>query len=169
MEATKLLLFLAFHVGAADSSGDEISNQETQLFFDRALHAAVVGYDLDPLKFPGFEFEVSVAAARVKLYNVTVYGLGTVCRDGRQLYLGRQQWYMPEDRCGNAKRYCQCSSECYCKPIFFYIDGNDGNKCVRQLHGSYTGHQREKCETRRGRAGNIRNRCCCYKVIQYRW
>ncbi|XP_040062903.1 uncharacterized protein LOC120837537 [Ixodes scapularis] len=82
MEATKLLLFLAFHVGAADSSGDEISNQETQHFFDRALHAAVVGYDLDPLEFPGVEFEVSVTAARVKLYNITVHGLGTVCRAG---------------------------------------------------------------------------------------
>uniref|UniRef100_A0A147BSE1 Putative secreted protein n=1 Tax=Ixodes ricinus TaxID=34613 RepID=A0A147BSE1_IXORI len=82
MEATKLLLFLAFHVGAADSSGDEISNQETRLFFDRALQAAVVGYDLDPLEFPGFEFEVSVAVAKVKLYNITVYGLGTVCGAG---------------------------------------------------------------------------------------
>uniref|UniRef100_A0A6B0V2C5 Putative secreted protein n=1 Tax=Ixodes ricinus TaxID=34613 RepID=A0A6B0V2C5_IXORI len=82
MEATKLLLFLAVHLRAADSSGDEISNQETQHFFDRALHAAVAGYDLDPLKFPGVEFEVSVTAARVKLYNITVYGLGTVCRAG---------------------------------------------------------------------------------------
>ncbi|XP_040065617.2 uncharacterized protein LOC120839404 [Ixodes scapularis] len=66
----------------ADSSGDEILNQETQLFFDKALQTAVVGYDLDPLKFPGVEFEVSVATARVKLYNITVYGLGTVCRAG---------------------------------------------------------------------------------------
>uniref|UniRef100_A0A6B0V3I8 Putative conserved secreted protein n=1 Tax=Ixodes ricinus TaxID=34613 RepID=A0A6B0V3I8_IXORI len=82
MEATKLLLFLAFHVGAADSSGDEISNQETEPFFDRALQAAVAGYDLDPLKFPGVEFEVSVTAAKVKLYNITVYGLGTVCGAG---------------------------------------------------------------------------------------
>uniref|UniRef100_A0A0K8R7U0 Putative secreted protein n=1 Tax=Ixodes ricinus TaxID=34613 RepID=A0A0K8R7U0_IXORI len=82
MEATKLLLFLAFHVGAADSSGDEISNQETQLFFDRALKTAVVGHDLDPLEFPGFEYEVSVATAKVKLYNITVHGLGTVCSAG---------------------------------------------------------------------------------------
>uniref|UniRef100_A0A6B0V3V2 Putative conserved secreted protein n=1 Tax=Ixodes ricinus TaxID=34613 RepID=A0A6B0V3V2_IXORI len=82
MEATKLLLFLAFHVGAADSSGDEILNQETQLFFDRALKTAVVGHDLDPLEFPGFEYEVSVATAKVKLFNITVHGLGTVCSAG---------------------------------------------------------------------------------------
>uniref|UniRef100_A0A0K8R946 Putative secreted protein n=1 Tax=Ixodes ricinus TaxID=34613 RepID=A0A0K8R946_IXORI len=86
MEATKLLLFLAFHVGALDSSGDKISNQETQLFFDKALQTAVVGYHLDPLKFPGVEFEVSVATARVKLYNITVYGLGTVSSGGENFF-----------------------------------------------------------------------------------
>uniref|UniRef100_A0A0K8RL58 Putative secreted protein n=1 Tax=Ixodes ricinus TaxID=34613 RepID=A0A0K8RL58_IXORI len=167
MEATKLLLFLAFHVGDAESSGNEISNQETRPFFDRALQAAVLGYDLDPLKFPGVEFEVSVTVAKVKLYNITVHGLGNVCRAGENI--------ISADNNGTclkidvAMRNVTISVRANVTvSIFFYIDANDGNKCVPQLHGSYTGHQREKCETKGGTTGNIRNRGCRCQVIQYR-
>uniref|UniRef100_A0A090XB53 Putative secreted protein n=1 Tax=Ixodes ricinus TaxID=34613 RepID=A0A090XB53_IXORI len=74
MRATKLLLILVFRFGVTEISGEE--------FFNKALHAGVSAYNLDPMENGNLDYVVKSTLATVNMYRVTAHGLTTVHRAG---------------------------------------------------------------------------------------